>query len=254
VCSRPTSGQMNLFSLRCNGKLVLCFQRVSWTPALANQVPLFLRMCTCTTTVQPETNWNLGSLLAARRGDGEAFTSLVSPHAPRLHRLARRMTRSHEDAEDVCQESLLKAFTKLDQFDGARMERDAFCAWLMRITANCAIDFLRRKKADRLIPLEECAVPVEARSNGADAWGQSPEAHCTRQEQLQVIAEIMAELPAELRNVCLLRNMMELSTNEVAARLGISSNAVRLRLFRAHCRLRKNLSQRSKRYSRARFS
>ena len=196
--------------------------------------------------MQPQANWAEGSLLAARRGDGDAFTNLVSPHAPRLRRLARRLTRSHEDAEDVCQESLLKAFTKLDQFDGSRIGREAFCAWLMRITANCAIDFLRRKKASKLIPLEECD-PISGGSHrtGVGGWGESPEATCTRQEQLQMIAEVLAELPAELRNVCLLRNMMELSTKEVAARLGISTNAVRLRLFRAHRQLRSKLSRRS---------
>ena len=185
-------------------------------------------------------------MLAARRGDGDAFTDLVSPHAPRLQRLARRLTRSHEDAEDVCQESLLKAFTKLDQFDDSKMERAAFCAWLMRITANCAIDFLRRKKASRLIPLEECdPVHNESHMKSVGSWGENPETRCTREEQLRMVAEITAELPVELRNVCLLRNMMELSTKEVAERLGISANAVRLRLFRAHGQLRTILRKRN---------
>jgi RNA polymerase sigma-70 factor, ECF subfamily len=196
--------------------------------------------------MQPQANWTEASLLAARRGDGDAFTDLVSPHAPRLQRLARRLTRSHEDAEDVCQESLLKAFTKLDQFDGARIERDAFCAWLMRITANCAIDFLRRKKAGRLVPLDECApVRNESQMKSGGSWGENPEARCTREEQLRMVAEIMAELPSELRNVCLLRNLMELSTKEAAERLGISTNAVRLRLFRAHGQLRTILRKRN---------
>jgi RNA polymerase sigma-70 factor, ECF subfamily len=204
-----------------------------------------LGMCTCITPLQPQTDWMEGSLLAARRGDGEAFTDLVSPHAPRLQRLARRLTRSHEDAEDVCQESLLKAFTKLDQFDGS-LERAAFCAWLMRITANCAIDFLRRKKASRLIPLEECdPVQQEAQMKKPGGWAENPETQCTREEQLRMVAEILAELPAELRNVCLLRNMMELSTKEVAERLGISSTAVRMRLFRAHGQLRTILRKRN---------
>jgi RNA polymerase sigma factor (sigma-70 family) len=203
-------------------------------------------MCTCTTPLQPQTNWTEGSLLAARRGDGNAFTDLVSPHAPRLQQLARRLTRSHEDAEDVCQESLLKAFTKLHQFDGSKMEREAFCAWLMRITANCAIDFLRRKKASRLIPLEEYdAVQNESHMKSPSTWAENPEVRCTRKEQLRMVAEVIAELPAELRNVCLLRNMMELSTKEVAERLGISSTAVRMRLFRAHRQLRTILRKRS---------
>jgi RNA polymerase sigma-70 factor, ECF subfamily len=181
-------------------------------------------------------------LAAARQGDREAFSSLVSPHASRLHALARRLTRSAEDAEDVCQESLLKAFTKLDQFSGSQIERDEFRAWLMKITANCAIDYVRRKKADKFIPIDDCeSSATELHSTGS--WAESPEERCTRQEQLRMIAEAMSKLPTELRNVCLMRNMMELSTKEVALRLGISSLAVRLRLFRAHGQLRKILSR-----------
>jgi RNA polymerase sigma-70 factor, ECF subfamily len=203
-------------------------------------------MCTCTNSIQTQSqpNWGEVSLAAARRGDREAFSSLVSPHAPRLQRLARRLTRSAEDAEDVCQESLLKAFTKLDQFSGSQLERDEFCAWLMKITANCAIDLVRRKKANRFISLDDCEnAATEFHTKGS--WDESPEARYTRQEQFRMVAEAMAELPAELRNVCLLRNMMELSTKEAAAQLGISTIAVRLRLFRAHGQLRKILSRRS---------
>ena len=203
-------------------------------------------MCTSTTPLQPQTNWIQVSLAAARRGDPDAFRNLVSPHTPRLQRLARRLTRSPEDAEDVCQESLLKAFTKLDQYADTKFERQQFCARLMKITANCAIDFLRRKQAYRHVPLDDCGgVPGKFHEPGAGGWGESPEASYSRQEQLRIVADALAKLPAELRNVCLLRNMMELSTNEVAARLGISSIAVRLRLFRAHGQLSKILGRRN---------
>ena len=186
------------------------------------------------------------TIARARAGDSKAWGELYSAHAPAIFRFCRRALPAHEDAEDVCQESLLKAFTKLDQFDDSKMERAAFCAWLMRITANCAIDFLRRKKASRLIPLEECdPVHNESHMKSVGSWGENPETRCTREEQLRMVAEITAELPVELRNVCLLRNMMELSTKEVAERLGISANAVRLRLFRAHGQLRTILRKRN---------
>lgn len=195
--------------------------------------------------VQPATNWAAVSLAAARRGDPEAFTTLVSPHTPRLQRLAYRLTRSPEDAEDVYQESMLKAFSRLHQFDATKTESDEFRAWLMRITANCAIDLLRRKKASQVVPLEECEeAHTESHRAGKGGWGENPEAACTRQEQLRVVADALAKLPAELRNVCLLRNMMELSTKEAAARLGISAIAVRVRLFRAHGQLRRILNER----------
>jgi RNA polymerase sigma-70 factor (ECF subfamily) len=185
-------------------------------------------------------------LAAARTGDHQAFRTLVSPHTPRLQRLARRFTGSAEDAEDICQESLLKAFSKLDQFAGTKMESGEFRAWLMRITANCAIDFLRRKGVNRSLPLEECEhAAATSHQAGASGWGESPEASYRRQEQLRILADAIAKLPPELRNVCLLRNMMELSTKEVAARLGIPAITVRVRLFRAHGQLRKILDRRN---------
>ena len=199
----------------------------------------------CTSALQSQPGAQQVCLAAARRGDHEAFTTLVSPHTLRLQRLARRLTRSAEDAEDVCQESLLKAFTKIDTFDGTKVEIDEFRAWLMRITTNCAIDFLRRKKARRYVALEDGFESLS--DDGAEtrrSWGESPEKSYTRQEQIGLVEEAISRLPAELRIVCLFRNVRELSTKETAARLGISSIAVRLRLFRAHGQLRKILSRR----------
>ena len=208
-------------------------------------MPLPRGMYTDTALLQPKPQCIQVPLAAARTGDHEAFGTLVSPHTPRLQRLARRFTGSVEDAEDVCQESLLKAFTRLDQFAGTKMESDEFRAWLMKITANCAIDFLRRR-GNRFLPLDECEqVPAAFHQAGASGWGESPETSFTRLEQLSILADAIAKLRPELRNVCLLRNMMELSTKEVAARLGISVIAVRVRLFRAHGQLRKILDRRN---------
>jgi RNA polymerase sigma-70 factor (ECF subfamily) len=207
-------------------------------------MPLLWSMYTDSRPLPSEPQCIRMPLAAARTGDHQAFRSLVSPHTPRLQRLARRFTGSVEDAEDICQESLLKAFTKLDQFAGTKMESDEFRAWLMRITANCAIDFLRRKGVNRSLPLDECEYAA-SHQPGASGWGESPETSFTRHEQLRILADAIAKLPPELRNVCLLRNMMELSTKEVAARLGIPAITVRVRLFRAHGQLRKILDRRN---------
>jgi RNA polymerase sigma-70 factor (ECF subfamily) len=203
----------------------------------------------CTSAIQSQPGAQQTWLAAARRGDHEAFTTLVRPHTPKLQRLARRLTRSAEDAEDVCQESLLKAFTKIDQFDGTKVQMDEFRAWLMRITTNCAIDFLRRKKAGRYVALEDERLS-DAWQEPRRSWGENPEKSYTRQEQMRFVEEAIARLPAELRVVCLFRNVRELSTKETAARLGISSIAVRLRLYRAHGQLRKMLSRRMEGHSR----
>ena len=113
----------------------------------------------------------------------------------------------------------------------------------MRITANSAIDFVRRRQSGRFVPLEECEpVLKEPHRFESRAWRENPEASYARKERLCIIADRIAELPAELRRVCFLRNVMELSTEEVATRLGISTAAVRLRLFRAHGRMKKGAS------------
>jgi RNA polymerase sigma-70 factor (ECF subfamily) len=198
-------------------------------------------MCTLATTERLQPNWIRASLAAALNGDREAFESLVSPHTNGLRRLAERLTRSADDAEDICQESLLKAFTKLDQFDGTKTEPHEFRAWLMKITTNCAIDFLRRKKASQCVPLDEWQERPGVFPEKRTGWGESPEKAYHREEQLRMVREAIAQLPAELRVVCLFRTMEEQSTKEVATRLGISALAVRLRLFRAQGQLRKAL-------------
>jgi len=138
----------------------------------------------------------------------------------------------------------MKAFMKFDQFAGPEeTARKGFRGWLMKITANSAIDFIRRKQARRLVPLEECE---QIRRKGYEAeaagWGENPETDYLRREQISALAEAIDKLPEELRKVCFLRLVSDVSTKEVAARLRISSVAARLRLFRAHGQLRKNLT------------
>jgi len=203
-------------------------------------------MCTLATTQQLEPNWMRLSLAAARQGDHEAFTSLITPHRTNLQKLAQRITGNAEDAEDICQESLLRAFTKLDQFDATKTQIHEFRAWLMRITANCAIDFLRRKRASKHVPLEECHEAPTELHPARNGWGESPESSYTREEQVRLVKDAIADLPLELRRVCLFRMMEELSTKEVAARLGISTITVRVRLFRAQGQLRKMVDERTR--------
>ena len=241
----PITGQSRVPPLSIAAKTSPVFS-YSYAPERAGHRHALTRsMYTDRALLQSETHCILAPLAAARTGDHEAFSTLVSPHTPRLQRLARRFTGSAEDAEDICQESLLKAFNKINQFAGTRMESDEFRAWLMRITANCAIDFLRRR-GNRSLPFDECEhIPGTFYQAGASGWGESPETSFTRLEQLSILADAFAKLRPELRNVCLLRNVMELSTKEVAARLGISAIAVRVRLFRAHGQLRKILDRRN---------
>jgi RNA polymerase sigma-70 factor, ECF subfamily len=180
-----------------------------------------------------------GLLSEARRGNGAAFTELVLPYAPGLYRRALRLTRNPADAEDARQEAMLKAFTRLDQFAGNSDDRqDDLHAWVSRITTNAAIDLLRQRRDSKLVPLEKNS--GESEYNIAEqvaARGENPEERFARREMRSLLARAITQLGPDLRQVCLLRDVLQYSTQEVADKLGISSMAVRLRLFRAHRKL-----------------
>ena len=89
-----------------------------------------------------------------------------------------------------------------------------------------------------MVALEECQ---DLQKPDAGSWGENPEASYVRRERSRIMLEAVAALPAGLRAVCILRNLEELSTKEVADRLGLPPVTVRVRLFRAHCELRKRL-------------
>ena len=184
-----------------------------------------------------------GLLSEARRGNGAAFSELVLPYAPGLYRRALRLTGNPADAEDAQQEALLKAFTRLDQFAGNSDEaQDDLHAWVSRITTNASIDLLRQRRDSKFVPLEKNG--SESGDNFAEQFAareENPEERCARRQMRSLLARAITQLPPDLRQVCLLRDILQYTTQEVAERLDISSVAVRLRLFRAHRRLHEEL-------------
>ncbi len=182
-------------------------------------------------------------LAQARRGNREAFAQMVSPYVPTLYRRARGLTGNSADAEDVSQEALLKAWMRLEQFTGKQDESaNDFRAWLSRIGTNTSIDLLRQRRDGKVSSLEEPrGQNDETLGSGIAADEQDPEERCARREMGQLLANAIVQLPADLRQACLLRDVLHYSTQEVAERLRISVVAVRLRLFRAHRRLREKL-------------
>jgi RNA polymerase sigma-70 factor (ECF subfamily) len=184
------------------------------------------------------------SLLAqARRGNPEAFGEMVSPYLPTLYRRARRLTGNAADAQDVSQEAVLKAWSRLEQFAGKQDESiDDFRAWISRIASNTSIDLLRQRRDGKIASLDQCkGDSEETLGSGIASEQQDPEERCARRETGRMLAKAIAQLPSDLRQACLLRDVLHYSTQEVASRLGISVVAVRLRLFRAHRRLREKL-------------
>src|SRR5467141_2056800 len=186
------------------------------------------------------------SLLAeARSGNAEAFAEMVSPYMPTLYRRARGLTGNTADAQDVSQEAVLRAWSRLEQFTGKQDESiDDFRAWISRIAANTSIDLLRQRRDGKIAsPDQRKGESEETLGSGIAAEQPDPEERCARRELGRLLAKTIAQLPPDLRQACLLRDVLHYSTQEVAGRLGISVVAVRLRLFRAHRRLREKLQQ-----------
>lgn len=184
------------------------------------------------------------SLLArARKGNPDAFAEMVSPYMPTLYRRARGLTGNAADAQDVSQETVLKAWSRLEQFAGKQDESiDDFRAWISRIAANTSIDLLRQRRDGKIASLDQRkGESDETLGSGIPCEGMDPEERCARREMGRLLAKAIVQLPPDLRQACLLRDVLHYSTQEVASRLGISVVAVRLRLFRAHRRLREKL-------------
>jgi RNA polymerase sigma-70 factor, ECF subfamily len=197
-------------------------------------------LATKTSTVRSST-----LLRDARAGDREALAQLVLPYASTLYRAGLRLTKNVYDAEDIRQESLLKALARLDQFTGVQSaERDELQAWVFRIATNTAIDVLRRRREGKVFSLDQAehnsedSPALQLRSRGVD-----PEQEVLRRESRRQLAAVITQLPRDLRQVCLLIDVLQYSPQEVAGRLGISNVAVRLRLFRARRRLREKLEE-----------
>jgi RNA polymerase sigma-70 factor, ECF subfamily len=187
-------------------------------------------------------------LTQARQGNRDAFAEMVSPHLATVYQRARRMTGNVADAEDVSQEALLKAWSRLEQFSGNQDDHtDDFRAWLARIAANASIDVLRQRRDRKIVSLDEQRGSDEnTLGNALETRDENPEQAYARREIGGMLTEAIRQLPADLREACLLRDVLQYSSQEVADRLGISVVAVRLRLFRAHRRLREKLQDASR--------
>jgi RNA polymerase sigma-70 factor (ECF subfamily) len=168
---------------------------------------------------------------AARAGDRAAFDALVRLTYADTFTLALRLTGDEEDARDVVQETYLRAYRGLDRFRG-----DArFTTWLYRITANCAATTLGRRGRHRHDHLVDDA-PLPDESPERDPAHRAE--HGDLRDRLQVA---LRDLPPRLRAVIVLRDIYDLSHDDIAAELGISESAAKVRLHRARRRLRGDL-------------
>jgi RNA polymerase sigma-70 factor, ECF subfamily len=174
--------------------------------------------------------------LDIKKRDDAVFAQLIGPSQERVYRLALRITRNAEDAEDVQQETLLKVHRKLGQFEG----RSRLTTWISRIAINEALMCLRKRRSAFYLPLEETIQPAEENAASEDFQSpiEGPEAAYSRKELRELLKRAMERLRPAYRVVFLLRAVEQLSTGETAKVLQISASAVKARMRRARGELR----------------
>jgi RNA polymerase sigma-70 factor (ECF subfamily) len=174
-------------------------------------------------------------ILNVQGGQKELFYELVRPYEKRLYAAALAILHNEQDAEDVVQEAMLKAFAKIGQF---RAEA-RFSTWLIQITVNEA---LMRRRRGRIVVMEGIDDRREEETDYAPRdfadWREIPSETLERKEVRQKLAEALAELGQIYREVFVLRDMQHLSIEETAKALGISTASVKTRLLRARLMLR----------------
>src|SRR5450432_3160161 len=176
----------------------------------------------------------------AREGDTIAFGELVRRYEGKIFRLAQHVTQNREDAEDVLQETFMKAYEHLDQFKGD----SKFYTWIVRIAVNQALMKLRRRKTDKSVSLDETIDTGEDTvTREIAAWDENPEQQFSRDELGGILDTAIQSLEPPYRSVFVLRDIEELSMEETAEALGLSVPAVKSRLLRARLQLREKLTR-----------
>src|SRR5436190_13023987 len=170
-------------------------------------------------------------LARARQGDGEAFRELVESHSRSVFRLAFRMTGNEQDAEDVVQESFLRAYKQLGRFES----RANFGTWLYRITANCAVDLMRSRQARHDMSRGE-SLDADVHQPTAEIPGPDRMAHGAEIERT-VQGALTGLSPLE-RAAFTLRHYEGRSIDEIATTLGLGTSAAKHSVFRAVRKLR----------------
>jgi RNA polymerase sigma-70 factor (ECF subfamily) len=182
-------------------------------------------------------------VVMSRQGDGQAFGELVQRYQNRVYSLAYRYMGNEDDAYDMAQETFIKAFRSLRSFKG----ESSFGTWIYRVTTNVCLDEIRRRKR-RVVPLSldepvatadgnEYEKEIADNSLGADILYE-------HKELSQYIQKLLDEMKPDHKAAIILRDIMELSYEEIAAVLDCSVGTVKSRINRARNILKKKLSDR----------
>jgi RNA polymerase sigma-70 factor (ECF subfamily) len=183
--------------------------------------------------------WSEKQLIAAAKtGRRAPFGELCERHGKKVFRVIHRIMRNREDAEDALQDCLLNAFVHVKDFD----ERSQFATWLTRIAINAALMKLRKSRRAREVPIDEpnpSSEPVAQREFRHDA--PNPEESCSLRERKRIVKSAISGLRPRARRVVELHQLQEHSLRETAQILGISTAAVKARMFHARVALHRML-------------
>jgi RNA polymerase sigma-70 factor (ECF subfamily) len=168
-------------------------------------------------------------------GDSGSFEALVERYQVRLFGLARHYTKNPVEVEDLVQDTLLKAYSRLSSFQ----RQSSFYTWLYRIGTNTILDWLKRQGRN---PVQAVEDPELAPARDS-VTVMRPEGRLEQQETARITHEVMQELPEIFRTVLILREFEDLAYQDIADVLGISIGTVESRLFRARARFKQKILQ-----------
>jgi RNA polymerase sigma-70 factor (ECF subfamily) len=176
-------------------------------------------------------------LLGLRLGDERAFEELVRTQSPRLLALARRMLRCEEEAQDALQETFLSAFRALDGFEGGCR----LSTWLHRIAINACLMRLRSRARKPEESIEDLLPRFQQNGHPVsffEEWAEGADEVLERKETRLLVREAIDRLPESYRTALLLRDIEDLDNQEAAELVGITPNAMKIRVHRARQALR----------------
>jgi RNA polymerase sigma-70 factor (ECF subfamily) len=179
----------------------------------------------------PATPW-VDEVRRARRGDQNAFAALVKGLQRQIYGLCLRLLRTEAEANEVAQETFLRAYQNLDRFDESR----PFDLWVLTIARNLCLDLLRRRQKVRTEDVDEHAQVLPSHD-------ESQEEAAIKKQERQSLEEAMATLSVDDREVLALYYVQKRTTKEIAQVMGVAPGTIMARLFRAREKLRDRMTK-----------
>jgi RNA polymerase sigma-70 factor (ECF subfamily) len=173
-------------------------------------------------------------------GDINAFETLIQSHQKKVYNIALRMTKNPEDAQELSQDALVRAFTAIKKFRGD----SSFATWLYRITMNVCTDFLRKRNKAVVFSIEQPGYENEQAIQIADN-DPGPDEVSEKNQLKKLVRDAMDQLPPEHRQVLILRDLLDMTYRDIANTLNVNEGTIKSRINRARESLRKVIVSRS---------